>query len=93
MIKNGKAYVDSQTSEAMRVQKGTPTVAGSNSPFRDRSVEENLALFEKMKQGEFKEGEHVLRAKIDKRSNAQAGLSEFIVALVFVLTEANFSKK
>lgn len=67
-IKEGKAYVDSQTSEAMAEQKGTPTQVGTNSPFRDRSVEENLALFEKMKNGEFKEGEHVLRAKIDMES-------------------------
>ncbi|MCH3881410.1 MULTISPECIES: glutamine--tRNA ligase/YqeY domain fusion protein [Tenacibaculum] len=65
MIKDGKAYVDSQTSEAMREQKGTPTQVGTNSPFRDRSVEENLELFQAMKDGKFAEGEHVLRAKID----------------------------
>jgi glutaminyl-tRNA synthetase len=65
MIKNGKAYVDSQSSEAMAEQKGTPTKPGVNSPYRNRSVEENLDLFNKMKLGEFKEGEHVLRAKID----------------------------
>jgi glutaminyl-tRNA synthetase len=65
LIKDGKAYVDSQTSEEIAEQKGTPTQVGSNSPFRDRSVEENLELFTKMKNGEFKEGEHVLRAKID----------------------------
>lgn len=65
MIKDGKAYVDSQSSEDMAVQKGTPTEEGTNSPFRDRSVEENLDLFQKMKEGAFKEGEHVLRAKID----------------------------
>ncbi|EDM45326.1 glutaminyl-tRNA synthetase [unidentified eubacterium SCB49] len=68
LIKDGKAYVDSQTSEAMREQKGTPTEVGSNSPFRDRSVEENLALFEQMKSGEAPEGAHVLRAKIDMAS-------------------------
>jgi glutaminyl-tRNA synthetase len=67
MIKDGKAYVDSQTSEAMAVQKGTPTQPGENSPFRNRSVEENLALFEQMKNGEFKAGTHVLRAKIDMK--------------------------
>ena len=67
MIKDGKAYVDSQTSEAMAVQKGTPTQPGENSPFRNRSVEENLALFEQMKKGEFKAGTHVLRAKIDMK--------------------------
>lgn len=68
LIKKGKAYVDSQTSEAMAEQKGTPTTPGTNSPFRDRSVEENLELFRKMKEGETKEGEHVLRAKIDMAS-------------------------
>lgn len=65
LIKDGKAYVDSQTSEAIAEQKGTPTEPGTNSPFRNRSVEENLELFEKMKAGEFEAGEHVLRAKID----------------------------
>jgi len=65
LIKNGKAYVDSQSSEDMATQKGTPTKPGVNGPYRDRSVEENLDLFNKMKQGEFKEGEHILRAKID----------------------------
>jgi len=64
-IKNGKAYIDSQSSEAMREQKGTPTQVGTNSPFRDRTVEENLDLFRRMKAGEFEEGTHVLRAKID----------------------------
>ena len=68
LIKDGKAYVDSQTSEEMRIQKGTPTEAGTNSPFRNRSVEENLSLFQDMKDGKFKEGEHVLRAKIDMSS-------------------------
>jgi glutaminyl-tRNA synthetase len=65
MIKDGLAYVDNQSSEQIREQKGTPTEVGSNSPNRDRSVEENLALFEKMKSGELEEGTHVLRAKID----------------------------
>lgn len=65
MVKNGKAYIDSQSSEDMAKQKGTPTTIGANSPFRGRTVEENLDLFHRMKQGEFKEGEHVLRAKID----------------------------
>ena len=68
MIKEGKAYVDSQTSEDMRIQKGTPTEPGTNSPYRDRSVEENLELFIGMKEGKFKEGDHVLRAKIDMTS-------------------------
>ncbi len=68
MIQEGKAYVDSQTSEDMRVQKGTPTEPGTNSPYRGRSVEENLELFIGMKEGKFKEGDHVLRAKIDMTS-------------------------
>jgi glutaminyl-tRNA synthetase len=65
MIKDGKAYVDSQSSEAMAEQKGTPTQPGVDGPYRNRSVEENLDLFERMKNGEFNEGEHILRAKID----------------------------
>lgn len=68
LIKKGMAYVDSQTSEEIALQKGTPTQTGVNSPFRDRTVEENLDLFKKMKDGLFKEGEHVLRAKIDMSS-------------------------
>jgi glutaminyl-tRNA synthetase len=64
-IKAGKAYVDSQSSEDMAIQKGTPTSPGTNSPFRNRSVEENLDLFERMKNGEFPNGTHILRAKID----------------------------
>ena len=65
LIKDEKAYVDSQSSEEMRTQKGTPTSIGTNSPFRTRSVAENLELFQGMKDGKFKEGEHTLRAKID----------------------------
>ncbi len=68
LIKNGKAYVDDQTSEEIAKQKGTPTEAGTNSPNRDRSVEENLRLFENMKQGVYEEGSHILRAKIDMAS-------------------------
>jgi len=67
-IKKDKAYVDSQSSEAMAEQKGTPTTPGTDSPFRNRSVEENLDLFERMKNGEFPEGTHILRAKIDMKS-------------------------
>jgi glutaminyl-tRNA synthetase len=67
-IKNGNAYVDSQSSEAMAQQKGTPTQSGTNSPFRNRSIEENLQLFEEMKKGVHLEGTHVLRAKIDMAS-------------------------
>lgn len=68
MIKNDKAYVDSQTSQEIAEQKGTPNSPGRYSPYRDRSVKENLELLEKMKNGETKEGEHVLRAKIDMAS-------------------------
>ncbi|APU68105.1 glutamine--tRNA ligase/YqeY domain fusion protein [Christiangramia flava] len=68
MIKNGDAYVDSQTSEEIAEQKGTPTEPGKMSPYRDRSVEENLELFEKMKNGDTPERGHVLRAKIDMAS-------------------------
>ena len=68
MIKNGKAYVDSQTSEDMAAQKGTPTQPGVDGPYRNRSVDENLSLFEAMKNGDFPEGTHVLRAKIDMAS-------------------------
>lgn len=68
-IKNGKAYIDSQSSEDMAKQKGTPSQPGTESPFRNRSVEENLDIFERMKNGEFPEGTHVLRAKIDMTSS------------------------
>jgi len=68
-IKNGKAYVDSQSSDDMAKQKGTPTQPGTDSPFRNRSTDENLDLFERMKNGEFAEGTHVLRAKIDMTSS------------------------
>ena len=68
MIKNGKAYVDSQSSEDMATQKGTPTQPGVDGPYRNRSIEENLTLFEAMKNGDFPEGSHVLRAKIDMTS-------------------------
>ena len=68
LVKEGKAYIDSQDSEAMATQKGTPTQTGTNSPFRDRPVEENIRLFEEMKAGKHEEGSHVLRAKIDMSS-------------------------
>ena len=68
LVKKGKAYVDSQTSEEIAKQKGTPNTPGMASPFRGRSVEENLELFKKMKIGEVAEGQHVLRAKIDMSS-------------------------
>jgi len=69
LIKKGKAYVDQQSAEAMAEQKGTPTTPGVAGPFRDRSVEENLELFERMKAGEFEQGSYVLRAKIDMASS------------------------
>ncbi len=65
LIKAGKAYVDSQSADEMRENRGTLTEAGTESPYRKRSVEENLDLFERMKNGEFPDGSHVLRAKID----------------------------
>lgn len=69
LIKRGLAYVDDQTSEQIAQQKGTPTQAGTESPYRNRSVEENLDLFERMNAGEFDEGARVLRAKIDMASS------------------------
>ena len=69
LIQLNKAYVDSQDAATIALQKGTPTQAGSDSPYRNRSVEENLTLFRAMKAGQFKEGEHVLRAKIDMSSS------------------------
>ena len=68
LIKKGKAYVSDLTAEQMREYRGTLTEAGKNDPNRDRSVEENLALFERMKNGEFADGEKTLRAKIDMAS-------------------------
>lgn len=65
LIKKGLAYVDDQTQEEIRVGRGTVSQPGTNSPYRDRSVEENLKLFQEMKEGKYKEGEKVLRAKID----------------------------
>ncbi|MDE6695902.1 MAG: glutamine--tRNA ligase/YqeY domain fusion protein [Muribaculaceae bacterium] len=69
MIKEGKAYVDEQSSEEIARQKGTPTQPGQNSPYRDRPIEENLRLFEAMNRGEYEEGSMVLRAKIDMASD------------------------
>ena len=69
MIKEGKAYVDDQTSEEIAAQKGTPTQPGQNSPYRDRTPEENLDLFMRMNAGEFPDGARVLRAKIDMASD------------------------
>jgi glutaminyl-tRNA synthetase len=68
LIERGEAYVDSQTAEEMRATRGSAQEPGTNSPFRNRTPEENLDLFRRMKAGEFQEGEHVLRAKIDMAS-------------------------
>jgi glutaminyl-tRNA synthetase len=68
LIQNGKAYVDDLSADEIREYRGTLTEPGKNSPYRDRSVEENLDLFERMKNGEFPEGSKVLRAKIDMSS-------------------------
>jgi glutaminyl-tRNA synthetase len=68
LIRAGKAYVDDQSPEEMRINRGTLTEPGKNSPFRDRSVEENLDLFRRMRKGEFPNGTRVLRAKIDMAS-------------------------
>ena len=69
LIKNNKAYVDSQSSFEIANQKGTPTTPGVNSPYRDRPIEENIKLFTDMKNGLFGEGKHVLRAKISMNAN------------------------
>lgn len=68
LIKEGKAYIDEQTSEEIAAQKGTPTQPGQESPYRNRPIEENLALFNKMNSGEAEEGSMVLRAKLDMAS-------------------------
>ena len=68
LIKAGKAYVDDQTAEEIRKSRGTLTEPGRNSPYRERSAEENLALFERMRKGEFPDGSRTLRAKIDMAS-------------------------
>mgnify|MGYP004447134735 CR=1 FL=1 len=65
LISLGKAYVDDQTPEEIRQNRGDFSTPGTNSPFRDRSVEENLKLFEEMKEGKYTDGQKVLRAKID----------------------------
>lgn len=69
LIHDGKAYVDSQSAEEIRASRGTLTQPGTESPYRNRTVEENLDLFHRMRDGEFADGEHVLRAKIDMASS------------------------
>ena len=68
LIASGHAYVDSQSADEMRANRGTLTQAGTNSPYRDRSAEENMLLFRRMQSGEFPDGAHILRAKIDMAS-------------------------
>ncbi len=68
LIKEGKAYIDEQNSEQIAAQKGTPTQPGTESPYRNRPIEESLELFNKMNSGEIEEGKMVLRAKIDMAS-------------------------
>lgn len=68
LIKKGRAYVDSLTADEIRAYRGMPTVPGKESPYRNRSIDENLELFDKMKNGEFADGTHILRAKIDMSS-------------------------
>ncbi len=92
LISIEKAYVDSQTSEAIAAQKGTPTTPGQNSPFRDRSVEENTSLFVQMKEGKVKEGEHVLRAKIDM-SNANMLMRDPVIYRVLNKSHHRTSNK
>ncbi len=83
LIKDGKAYVDDQTSTQIAEQKGTPTTSGTDSPNRDRSIKENLALFKKMKNGEFEEGSHVLRAKISMSANNMLMRDPIIYRILF----------
>ncbi len=82
LIKDGKAYVDDQDAETIASQKGTPTRPGTESPFRNRSVEENLDLFRRMAAGEFDEGSHVLRAKIDMSSPNMHMRDPFIYRII-----------
>lgn len=83
LIRRGLAYVDDQSSEAIAAQKGTPTEAGSHSPFRNRSMEENLDLFMRMNAGEFPEGSKVLRAKIDMASSNMHMRDPIIYRILF----------
>ena len=92
LISIEKAYVDSQTSEEIASQKGTPTTPGQNSPFRNRSVEEDTTLFVKMKEGKVKEGEHVLRAKIDM-SNANMLMRDPVIYRVLNKTHHRTADK
>ena len=83
LIRRGLAYVDDQSSEEIARQKGTPTEPGQHSPFRDRSVEENLYLFHRMNEGEFPEGSRVLRARIDMASSNMHMRDPVIYRMIF----------
>ena len=83
LIRRGLAYVDDQSSEEMARQKGTPTEPGQESPFRNRSVEENLDLFNRMNAGEFPEGSRVLRARIDMSSSNMHMRDPVIYRIIF----------
>src|SRR3954454_12459488 len=81
LIRNGKAYVDDQSAEQIRATRGTLTAPGMNSPWRDRSLSENLDLFRRMRAGEFPNGARVVRAKIDMASgNITCGIQSFTVS-------------
>lgn len=92
LIKKGKAYVCDLTPEKMREYRGTLTESGKNSPFRERTVEENLTLFEAMKNGEFKDGEKVLRAKIDM-SSPNINMRDPVIYRVARMTHHNTGDK
>lgn len=83
LIQRGLAYVDDQSSEEIARQKGTPTEPGQHSPFRDRSMEENLDLFHRMNEGEFPEGSRVLRARIDMESSNMHMRDPVIYRMIF----------
>ena len=88
LIKEGKAYIDEQSSEEIAAQKGTPTVPGTESPYRNRPVEESLELFHKMNNGEIEEGKMVLRAKIDMANQICTSATLSFIALLRHLTIA-----
>lgn len=92
LIKKGKAYVCDLTAEEIREYRGTLKTPGKNSPYRDRSVEENLSLFEKMKNGEFEDGQKVLRAKIDMTSG-NINMRDPIIYRVARMTHHNTGDK
>jgi len=92
LIKKGKAYVDDQTPEEIRINRGTLTEPGKESPYRNRTVEENLDLFERMRKGEFKDGEKVLRAKMDMAS-PNLNLRDPVLYRIFHATHHNTGDK